>query len=113
MLLCLRPRACCPRVRGSDGLAVGGSRPLTTRHLRSPAPARRYTEPPQPPQNCRVASLAPSAIAASFAHVGIDRGLADPGAETAIAAGDDVVAADEVGIAGDALRNQFRVLDKV
>jgi len=29
---------------------------------------QRYTEPPQPPQNCLVASLAPSAIAASFAH---------------------------------------------
>jgi hypothetical protein len=32
-------------------------------------------------------------------HVGIDRGLADPGAESAIAAGDHVVAADEVGVA--------------
>jgi len=29
---------------------------------------QRYTEPPQPPQNCLVASLALSAIAASFAH---------------------------------------------
>ncbi len=45
--------------------------------------------------------------------VGIDRGLADPGAETAIAAGDDVVAADEVGVAGDALRDQLWVLDEV
>jgi phage terminase large subunit-like protein len=41
---------------------------VTTRLLRSPAPVQRYTEPPQPPQNCLVASLAPSVIAASFAH---------------------------------------------
>src|SRR5260370_754784 len=33
----------------------------------------------------------------------VDRGLADPGSIAAIAAGDDVVAADEIGIAGDAL----------
>src|SRR5216683_6966689 len=46
-------------------------------------------------------------------HVGIDRGLADPGAETAIAADDDVVAADEVGVAGDALCDQLRMLDEV
>src|SRR5712692_11769895 len=46
-------------------------------------------------------------------HVGIDRGLADPGAEAAIAADDDVVAADEVGVTGDALRDQLRVLDEV
>ena len=46
-------------------------------------------------------------------HVGIDRGLADPGAETAIAAGDDVVTSDEVGVAGDALCDQPRVLNEV
>ena len=46
-------------------------------------------------------------------HVGIDRGLADPGAEAAIAAGDDVVPADEVGVASNALRDQLRVLDEV
>src|SRR5689334_4000847 len=39
-------------------------------------------------------------------HVGIDRGLADPGAIAAIAAGDDVLAADQPGIAADALCDQ-------
>jgi len=39
--------------------------------------------------------------------------LADPGAEATIAAGDDVVTADEVGIAGDALRDQLRVLNEI
>ena len=45
--------------------------------------------------------------------VGIDGRLADPGAEAAIAAGDDVVAADEVGVAGDALRDQLGVFDEI
>ena len=46
-------------------------------------------------------------------NVGIDGSLADPGAKAAIAAGDDVVPADEVGVAGDALRDQLRMLDEV
>ena len=46
-------------------------------------------------------------------HVGIDRGLADPGAVAAIAAGDHVLAADEFGVAADALRDQLRMLDEV
>src|SRR3984893_419135 len=43
----------------------------------------------------------------------VDRGLADPGTVAAITAGDDVLAADEIGIAGDALGNQFGVLDEI
>src|SRR5262249_47488565 len=46
-------------------------------------------------------------------HVGIDRGLPDPGAVAAIAAGDDGLAPDESGIAGKALRHQLRMLDEV
>src|SRR4051812_35159090 len=41
-------------------------------------------------------------------HVGIDRGLADPGAVAAVAAGNDVFAADQFGVAPDPLRDQFR-----
>src|SRR5260370_41863783 len=46
-------------------------------------------------------------------NVGINRSLADPSAKAAVAAGDDVVAADEVGVTDDALRNQLRVFDEV
>jgi len=46
-------------------------------------------------------------------NVGIDGCLADPGAEATIAGGDDVVTADEVGVAGDALRDQLRVLNEI
>src|SRR6187549_2318462 len=34
-------------------------------------------------------------------HIGIDRGLADPGTVAAIAASDDVFTADELGVAAD------------
>jgi hypothetical protein len=40
-------------------------------------------------------------------------GLADPGAVAAIRAGDDVLAADKLGVAADALRDQFRMLDEI
>src|SRR5271166_994171 len=43
----------------------------------------------------------------------IDRSLADPGTVAAIASGDDIFAADEPGVAGYALGNQFGVLDKI
>src|SRR5262245_28970871 len=43
----------------------------------------------------------------------IDRGLADPGAVAAIAAGDHVLAPDEPRITADALRDQLRVLDEI
>src|SRR5947209_20440483 len=46
-------------------------------------------------------------------HVGIDRGLADPGAVATVAAGDDVLAANELGVAADALRDQLRMLDEI
>src|SRR5712692_9132820 len=46
-------------------------------------------------------------------HVGIDRGLADPGAVAAITAGDDVLAPDQLGVAGDALGDELRMLDEV
>ena len=46
-------------------------------------------------------------------HVGIHRGLPDPGAEAAIRSGDHVLAADEPGVARDTLRDQFRMLDEV
>ena len=46
-------------------------------------------------------------------HIGIDRGLADPGTIAAIAAGDDILAADQLGVAADALRDQFGMLDEV
>jgi hypothetical protein len=36
-------------------------------------------------------------------NIEIDDSLADPGAEATIAASDDIVTADEVGVAGDAL----------
>src|SRR5262245_17151083 len=44
---------------------------------------------------------------------GVDCGLAHPGAVAAIAPGDDVLAADQPGIAADALGDQLRVLNKV
>src|SRR5580693_393262 len=43
----------------------------------------------------------------------IDGRLADPGAVTAIAAGDDVLASDQRGVVADALRDQLGVLDEV
>src|SRR6516162_9488395 len=43
----------------------------------------------------------------------IDRGLAHPGAVPAIAAGDDVLAADKPRIMANALRDQHGVLDKI
>src|SRR2546423_11783426 len=46
-------------------------------------------------------------------HVGIHRGLSDPGAVAAIRAGKYVLAADQPRIAADALRNELRVLDEV
>ena len=54
---------------------------------------QRYTEPPQPPQNLSRGQPSAFGHRRQFRshHVGIDRGVTDPGAETAIAAGDDVV----------------------
>src|SRR6266436_2292671 len=46
-------------------------------------------------------------------HGGIDRGLPDPGAVAAIAAGDDVLAADQLGVAGEALGDEFGMLDEI
>src|SRR6185312_16153229 len=46
-------------------------------------------------------------------HIGIDGGLANPGAVAAIAAGDHVFAPDQLGIAANALRNQLGMLDEV
>src|SRR6516225_535321 len=43
----------------------------------------------------------------------IDCSLAHPGTVAAIASGDDVLAADEAGIAADALRDKLGVLDKI
>src|SRR6478609_7210544 len=45
--------------------------------------------------------------------VGIDGGLAHPRAVAAIAAGHHVLAADEVSVAADPLRDQLRMLDEV
>src|SRR6187551_1563638 len=45
--------------------------------------------------------------------VGIDGGLAYPRAVAAIAAGHHVLAADEICVAADALRDQLRMLDEV
>src|ERR1700722_12105372 len=45
--------------------------------------------------------------------IGIDRGLADPRAEAAIAAGNDVVAADQIGGAGGGLRDEVRTLAQI
>src|SRR6516162_4949847 len=42
----------------------------------------------------------------------IDCSLAHPGTVAAIASGDDALAADEAGIAADALRDKLGVLDK-
>ena len=44
---------------------------------------------------------------------GIDRGLTNPGAVAAIAAGDDVLASDEPGVTRDPLRDQLGMLDEV
>src|SRR5579885_2132609 len=46
-------------------------------------------------------------------HHRIDRGLADPGAVAAIGPGHHVLAADQVGIARDALRHELGMLDEV
>src|SRR5712692_9864651 len=46
-------------------------------------------------------------------HVRIDRRLADPGAVAAVAAGDDVLAADEFRVAADPLRDELRMLDEI
>src|SRR5712692_3757806 len=46
-------------------------------------------------------------------HGGIDRGLPAPGAVAAIAAGDDVLAADQLGVAGEALGDEFGMLDEI
>src|SRR4030095_7075228 len=45
--------------------------------------------------------------------VGIDRRLAHPGAVSAIAAGDHVFAANELGVASNPLRHQIRMLDEI
>src|SRR6188472_799291 len=70
---------------------------------------------------CRSVPELPGGDARAFCHrrhlrpddIGIDRGLADPGAVTTVAAGDHVLAADQLGVAADALRNQLRMLDEV
>src|SRR5690348_1382541 len=46
-------------------------------------------------------------------HLGIDRGLADPGAIATVAAGNDILATDQPGIATDPLCDQLRMLDEV
>jgi hypothetical protein len=73
-----------------------------------------WANPPQSPQNCLVTSRALSTIAASFAHTTSGSNAAWP-TQVRIhnPTGDDVVSVDEVGVAGDALRDQLRVLDEV
>src|SRR4029079_11915156 len=46
-------------------------------------------------------------------HIRINSRLPDPGAVAAVATGDDVLAADQIGISGDALGNQLRMFDKI
>src|SRR5206468_12808269 len=63
----------------------------------------------------------PSRPARALGHAGelrprdvrIDGGLADPGAEPAIRAGDDVLAPDQSRVAADTLGHEVRVLDEV
>ena len=60
-------------------------------------------------QSAWLASRAPSAIAASFAQVDlrVDRGRAGERGEAAVAAGQDVLPADQPRVALDPLRDQF------
>src|SRR5262249_50942475 len=46
-------------------------------------------------------------------HVRIDGGLADPSAVATVAAADHILAADQVGVAADAMRDQLGMLDEV
>src|SRR6185312_8919493 len=46
-------------------------------------------------------------------NIGIHRGLPDPGAETAVTAGDHILSADQIGVASDALCDQFGMFDEI
>src|SRR5262249_31863138 len=46
-------------------------------------------------------------------NIGIHGGLPDPCAEAAVTAGDHIFSADQIGVAGDALRDQFGMFDEV
>src|SRR5947209_4832196 len=46
-------------------------------------------------------------------HVSIDGSLSHPGPVATVTAGNDVLAADELGISAKALRNQLRMFDEV
>src|SRR5204862_25772 len=46
-------------------------------------------------------------------HVGVHRGLSDPGAVAAVRAGKHVLAADQPRVAPDALRNELGMLNEV
>src|SRR4051812_49125695 len=98
-----RARTAAPWVAGSWVGSVWGSRSPDILPQRSSVPellggeARAFRHRPQLGED----------------HVGIDRGLPNPGAVAAIGAGDDILAADQLGVAADALRDQFRVLDEI
>ena len=100
-------------IRASAPCATASSR--ADRRSRSLAGLRVAGARAHHVQNWRDAIRAPSAMRRHLRphHVGIDRGLSDPGAVAAIAAGDDVLAADELRVAPDALRDQFRMLDEI
>ena len=98
-----RPRVCSPpihlgRTRLIDNVAI--------------IPARR---PTLRPQSRSLAMRAPSASAANFAHTteGATRCRQGEGGEAAIGAGDDPLAADDVGVIRDPLGNQPGMLDEI
>src|ERR1700720_1269471 len=96
--------------------------PITA--MRSVMPVTRAACPSPPTcggrgRNLRAAPQALRGDCGAFGHraqflerdVGVELAVAGEGAEAAIAAGDDALAADDVGEAGDALGAQLRVPD--